>query len=62
MKQNCLFNEAARIFNCDESGFPLDYKPGKVVSAKGLKVLNVATSGDKSQLTVLACKATSITP
>ena len=59
LKQNGLFDEAARIFNCDESGFPLDYKPGKVVSAKGLKALNVATSGDKSQLTVLACASAS---
>ena len=59
MKQNGLFNEAARIFNCDESGFSLDYKPGKVVRAKGLKALNVATSGDKSQLTVLACASAS---
>ena len=59
MKQNGLFNEAARIFNCDKSRFSLDYKPGKVVSAKSLRALNVATSGDKSQLTVLACASAS---
>lgn len=45
----------SQIFNCDESGFPLDHKPGKVISAKSSKSLNLTTSGDNAQITVLAC-------
>ena len=59
LSQNGLLNEATWIFNCDESGLPLDHKPGKVISARDLKGLNVATSGDKAQLTVLACACAS---
>jgi len=59
LSQNGLLNEPAQIFNCDESGFPLDHKPGKVISAKGSKSLNLTTSGDKAQITVLACACAS---
>ena len=55
LRENGLLNESTRIFNCDESGFPLDHKPAKVISQRGLKDLGVATSGDKTQLTILAC-------
>ena len=55
LRENGLLNESTRIFNCDESGFPLDHKPAKVISQRGLKDLGVATSGDKAQLTLLAC-------
>ena len=57
--KNGLYNDANRIYNCDKSGFPLDHEPGKVVGEKGLKDLSVATSGDKAQLTVLACVSAS---
>ena len=57
--QNGLLDEATRIFNCDESGFPLDHKPGKVICQRGLKELSLTTSGDKAQLTVLACASAS---
>lgn len=53
--KNDLIDKPAQIFNCDESGFPLDHKPGKVISLKGHKSLNVTTSGEKAQVTVLAC-------
>jgi len=59
LSQNGLLNEPAQIFNCDESGFPLDHKPGKVISAKGSKSINLTTSGDKAQITVLACACAS---
>ena len=59
LTQNGLLNEATRIFNCDESGFPLAHKPGKVICQRGLKDLGVATSSDKAQLTVLACTCAS---
>ena len=33
--KNDLMDKPAQIFNCDESGFPLDHKPGKVNGLKG---------------------------
>ena len=53
--KNDLMDKPGQIFNCDESGFPLDHKPGKVIGLKGQKSLNLTTSGDKAQVTVLAC-------
>ena len=55
LSQNNLLDNPNSIFNCDESGFSLDPKTGKLVGLKGIKEFNVITSGDKSQLTVLAC-------
>lgn len=53
--QNDIFNQPGRIFNCDETGLPLNPKCLKVVDQKGSKNPSYITSGDKSQLTVLAC-------
>ena len=53
--KNDLIDKPAQIFNCDESGFPLDHKPRKVIGLKGQKSLNLTTSGEKAQITVLAC-------
>ena len=53
--RNNLMDKPGQIFNCDKSGFPLDHKPGKVIGLKGQKSLNLSTSGDKAQVTVLAC-------
>ena len=50
-----LLDNLHSIFNCDESGFPFNTKPGKVIGVKKMKQLDYATSGDKSQVTVLAC-------
>ena len=43
------------IFNCDETGFPLQYKAPRIVTKKGIKHPIAITSNDKSQITVLAC-------
>ena len=43
------------IFNCDETGLPLDYKPSRVVSRKGSRSIYTITSGKKGQITVMAC-------
>ena len=53
--ENKLFNEPHRLFNCDETGLPLNPKPLKVVDAKKAKNPSYLTGGDKSQVTVLAC-------
>lgn len=39
----------------DESGMPLDHKPPKVIVLKGTKKVHCRTSGNKAQITVLAC-------
>ena len=44
-----------QLFNLDESGFPLNPNPPKVISAKGEKHPSCVTGHDKSQITVLSC-------
>lgn len=39
----------------DESGLPLDHKPPKVIALRGTKKVHCHTSGNKMQITVLAC-------
>ena len=45
-----LLNSANCSFNMNESGFPLDHKPQKVVALKGAKKVHCCTSGNKAQL------------
>ena len=45
-----------RIYNCDETGFPLAPKPGKVIAMKTDKhVYQAGTSSKKTQITMLIC-------
>ena len=53
--QNAIFDKPSSIFNCDETGLPLNTKCGKVVTKTGIKNPSFVTGGDKSQVTVLAC-------
>ena len=53
--QNEIFDKAVAIFNCDETGLPLNPACGKVIEEKGSKNPSFITGGDKSQVTVLAC-------
>jgi len=39
----------------DESGMLLEHKPPKVVACKGMKKAHCCTSGNKGQITILAC-------
>ncbi len=50
-----LTNDAALIFNMDESGFPLDPKPLKGVFVRGEKNPCSVSSGNKAQITVVGC-------
>ena len=43
------------IFNMDETSMPLCPRPPKVVARKGQKKVRYQTSGQKSQVTILAC-------
>jgi hypothetical protein len=53
--ENGLLDKPMQIFNADETEMPLGNKAGKIVPRKGEKHTYVATSGDKNQITVLAC-------
>ena len=53
--QNSIFDKPGPIFNCDETGLPLNPDCGKVLTNKGSKNPRYITGGDKSQVTVLAC-------
>ena len=44
-----------QIFNLDESGFPLNPKPPKVIAKKGYKHPSSVTCSERSQITVLSC-------
>ena len=45
----------AQIYNCDESGMPLEHKQPCVISLKGSKKVRQVSSGNKTQITVLGC-------
>lgn len=50
-----LLNRPACIYNMDESGMPLDAKQLMRVAKKGIKKGHGQSSGDKSQITLVAC-------
>ena len=55
---NDLLDKPCQIFNCDETGMPLSPHPPRVIAPKGAKHPAAITSGDRSQITVLAyCSA-----
>ena len=53
--KNDLLGEACQIFNMDETGMPLDRGHVKIVVQKGDRNPTAPTSGDKTQITVVAC-------
>ncbi len=55
LKSNEIFNDASRIFNCDETGIPLNPPSSKVVDKVGAKNPSYLTGSTKTQVTVLAC-------
>ena len=50
-----LLGKPGQIFNLDKSGFPLNPKPPKGVFDKGTKNPSAYCTGDKAQITILAC-------
>ncbi len=50
-----LKDKPSQIYNCDESGLPLEHKPPRIVSAKGTRKVRQISSGNKTQITVLGC-------
>jgi hypothetical protein len=55
LKKHKLYDCPSRIYNMDESGMPLDHKLAKVIAQKGAKKVHSRTSGNKAQITILAC-------
>ena len=55
LRGNDIFNRPVHIFNCDETGLPLNPKCLKIVDRKGSKNPSFITCNKKSQITVLAC-------
>ena len=53
--ENEIMEKPTQIFNLDETGMPLDPPAPRVVARKGQKHPTAIGSGDKSQITVLAC-------
>ena len=52
---NDLTRRPHLIFNADETGLPLQHRPGKRVAVRGQKHVHVTNSGNKTQVTALAC-------
>lgn len=56
LKDNGIFNNPSRIFNCDEKGLPLSPEGIKVVAKVGSKSVSCISGADtKTQITVLGC-------
>ena len=49
-----LKDKPSQIYNCDESGIPLEHKLPKIVGPRGMKKVRQCTSGTKTQITILA--------
>ena len=48
-----VMDKPAQIYNCDQSGMPLEHKMPKTVAAKGTKKVWQRASGNKTQITIL---------
>ena len=55
LMENDLLDHPCQIFNMDESGMPLDPPHVKCVSKRGERNPVAPSSGDKTQITVVAC-------
>lgn len=55
LTRNGLLDKPSQIFNCDESGFPLDHEGGKLIAAKGCKHFWAFSSSTRDHISVLAC-------
>ena len=55
LSENDLLERPCAMFNMDESGMPLDPPSLKVVTSAGIKHSQAVCSGNKAQVTVVAC-------
>ena len=59
LKKHDLMNKPSQIYNCDESGMPLEHKQPKTIALKGTKKVRQLSSGNKTQITILGCVSAS---
>ena len=57
--ENQLLNSPNRIYNVDETGIALDGHALRIVAKRGQKKVRYRTSGNKNQITVIACVSAS---
>ena len=55
LSEHNLKDKPSQIYNCDESGMPLEHKLPRVISFKGTKKVRQVSSGNKTQITILGC-------
>ncbi|KAJ8887888.1 hypothetical protein PR048_007372 [Dryococelus australis] len=56
LSENHLIGKPGHIFNMDETGLPLNNKPGEVIAEKSSRSVSLITSGEKGEtISVLAC-------
>ena len=59
LNEHDLMNRPGQIYNVDETGMPLDHRPPKVVGRKGKRKIRCRVTGNKAQITVVACVSAS---
>ncbi len=55
LEENGILHNPGQIYNCDVSGMPLEHKLPCIISQKGAKKNRQITSGNKTQISILAC-------
>ena len=55
LEEHGLIDKPSQIYNCDESGIPLEHKMPKTVVKRGAKKIRQRSSGNKTQITVFGC-------
>ena len=59
MTKEKLLNSLSQIYNnVDKTGMPLDHRPPKVIVKRGQNKVCCRKSGNRSQVTVIACVST----
>ena len=55
MAKRNFFSNPSQMYNVDETDMLLDHIPPKVMAKRGQTKVHCRTSGNKSQITVIAC-------
>ena len=55
LKEHNLLDCPSAVYNCDESGFPLLPRTGRVLAPVGCRYVNRVNSGNETQITTLVC-------
>ena len=55
LEKTDVIDKPTQIYNCDESGMPLEHKMPKTFAQKGTKKVRQRSSGNKTHITILGC-------